>query len=168
MTVGIISDTHDNVKNILKAIKIFNKEKVSLVIHCGDWVSPYVVDFFKGLRCEIISVFGNNEGYKQRFITLGGKNIKFHNVCVELNVDNRKVAVYHGDAKPLTGALIDSQKYDAVFTGDTHVPLIEKKGKTLHVNPGTVCGEANGKIMNKSTVAIYNPQKNTAKLIRFQ
>src|SRR3989339_2109171 len=134
MKIGIISDTHDNAENLLKAVKIFNKNKVNLVIHCGDWVSPFMPNFCKNLKAKVISIFGNNEDYKYGFLTKQkekGWNIEFYNTHVELDVGGRKVIVYHGDAKPLTKALIDSQNYDAVFTGDTHSPLIERKGKTL-------------------------------------
>lgn len=41
MKIGIISDTHDQVEKIKKAISIFNKEKVFLVYHLGDFCSPF-------------------------------------------------------------------------------------------------------------------------------
>jgi len=36
MLIGIISDTHDNARNLLKAVELFNEKEVGLVIHCGD------------------------------------------------------------------------------------------------------------------------------------
>jgi len=35
MKIGIISDTHDNLPQIKKAVEIFNREKVELVLHAG-------------------------------------------------------------------------------------------------------------------------------------
>jgi uncharacterized protein len=170
MEIGVISDTHDNVPNLLKAITIFNKQKVGLVIHCGDWVSPYMCDFCRGLRCRMISVFGNNEGYIFGFLSKAVTrkwNIEFIQTCATLRIGRRSIAVYHGDTEPLLEALIVSQKYDAVFSGDTHIRCVKRHGRTLHVNPGTTCGEQDSKITEKSTIAIYNTTDNSARIISF-
>ncbi len=37
MKVAIISDTHDHIENTEKAIKIFKQEKISSIIHCGNF-----------------------------------------------------------------------------------------------------------------------------------
>ena len=168
MLIGIISDTHDNAINLLKAVKIFNEKKVDLVIHCGDWVSPYIVDFCDELNCKIISVFGNNEGDGYRFLTRHQKkkwNIEFNKGSVELDLDGKKAVVYHGDSKPLLKGLIDSQNYDIVFSGHTHKALIETKGKTLHVNPGSISGASESKLSDQITIAVYDTQTNQAEII---
>jgi len=168
MLIGIIADTHDHAVNLLKAIEIFNKRKVEMVIHCGDWVSPFMADFCDGLRCKIISVWGNNEGSIHRFLTRHQNkqwNIDFYNKSAEIQINGRKLAVYHGDSKPLLAGLIDSQKYDAVFSGHTHTALIETKGKTLHVNPGSICGLCESKIVDEVTVAVYNSESNQAEIV---
>jgi uncharacterized protein len=159
MLIGIISDTHDNAINLEKAVKIFNKVGAELVIHCGDWVSPFMPGFCKDLKCKMVSVFGNNEGDKQNFF-VGNKNnkwnIDFYDKTAEINIDNKNMIVYHGDSKQLLKSLIDSKKYDVVLSGHTHVPLVEKVGKILHINPGTTCGISESKITNKETIAIYD------------
>ncbi|MDD5738736.1 MAG: metallophosphoesterase [Candidatus Pacebacteria bacterium] len=168
MLIGIISDTHDNAINLLKAVKIFNEKNVGLVIHCGDWVSPFMPDFCESLEAKVISVWGNNEGDIYRFLTRQEKkkwNIEFNNVAVELNIDDRNLIAYHGDSKPLLGALIDSQKYDAVFSGHTHTVLNEMKGKTLHVNPGSTSGLCESKITDNITIATYNTELNNAEIV---
>ena len=52
MKIGVVSDTHDQRQRILEAIDIFNKEKVGLVIHCGDWVAPFSAARFAALKCN--------------------------------------------------------------------------------------------------------------------
>ena len=69
MKIGLISDTHDDINNVQKAIEIFKEEKVSLIIHAGDFIFPGVIDEFKKLKDElpgirIIGVLGNNDGEK--------------------------------------------------------------------------------------------------------
>ena len=45
MLVGVVSDTHNNIKNIKEIICLFNEEQVDLVIHTGD-ISK--AEYFKG------------------------------------------------------------------------------------------------------------------------
>jgi uncharacterized protein len=168
MLIGIISDTHDHADSILKAVGLFNKRNVDLVIHCGDWVSPFMPDFCESLKVEIISVFGNNEGDLWRFLERKGQrkwNIQFNRISVECELDGRNIIAYHGDSKPLLAGLIDSQKYDVVFSGHTHAALVERCGKTLHVNPGSPCGIAESKAGAPKTIAFYDTQKDRAEIV---
>jgi len=47
MKIGVISDTHDNLPLIEKAVKIFNEKGVKLVLHAGDYVALFVVKVFR-------------------------------------------------------------------------------------------------------------------------
>ena len=168
MLIGIISDTHDNARNLLKAVELFNKKNVGLVIHCGDWVSPFMPPFTKGLKCKVISVFGNNEGDKFNFLTWGKVKeigVEFHNDCFEKEIDGRKIAAYHGQSEILLNGLIESQKYDAVFSGHNHKASVEKKGKTLHVNPGSISGVCVTDLSDEITVAVYDTKTNNAEIV---
>ena len=59
MKIGLISDTHDNIENILKAVQEFNSRHVDIVLHAGDFVSPIAVESFAGIK--LIGVLGNND-----------------------------------------------------------------------------------------------------------
>ena len=43
MLIGAISDTHDNLPQIEKAVQILNEQKVGLVLHAGDYVAGFVI-----------------------------------------------------------------------------------------------------------------------------
>lgn len=60
MTIGLISDSHDQMPHIKKAVTVFKKEGVELVLHAGDFCSPFTIPPFDGL--ELKAVFGNNDG----------------------------------------------------------------------------------------------------------
>ncbi len=47
--IGIMSDSHDNLDAIRKAVKIFNNEDLDLVIHAGDLISPFTALEFRKL-----------------------------------------------------------------------------------------------------------------------
>src|SRR5690348_3348677 len=100
MKIGVLSDTHDQYENILKAVKILNDRGVELTIHCGDWISPFSAGFYKDLKSPIKGVFGNNDG--DRFLhplraKALGINIEYEERILNLSIDNRKIFVYHGD-----------------------------------------------------------------------
>jgi putative phosphoesterase len=54
MKIGIISDTHDDIENVQKAIEIFKAEGVNYVIHAGEYVFPGVVKEFEKLNAKLI------------------------------------------------------------------------------------------------------------------
>jgi len=60
--IGVISDTHDNLPNVQNTPNIFYNNKITLVIHCGDFVAPFTLKAFKNLKCPLIGVIGNCDG----------------------------------------------------------------------------------------------------------
>ncbi|MEM3760827.1 MAG: metallophosphoesterase [Candidatus Bathyarchaeia archaeon] len=163
MLIGLMADTHDNLPMVDKAIKRLNEEKVELVLHAGDYVAPFVIPKFKELKAKLIGVFGNNDGdrelLKKRFREHKGLEIRGN--FAEIKVDGLKVALLHGTEEELLKALIESETFDVIVHGHTHKAETYRKGKTLIVNPGEVCGY----LFGKSTIAIYDTLKHEAKLI---
>lgn len=168
MKIGVISDTHDQYENILKTVRILNEKKVELAIHCGDWVSPFVIQFFRDLQCPIKGVFGNNDG--DRFMHLkrakeSSVNIQFEERVLKFEIENRKIFVYHGDYEDVTDALVRCAKYDVVFHGHTHISVNKTIEKTLSLNPGTLMNFTSDKTKGAS-FAIYDTKLNTAEIIK--
>ena len=163
MRIGIISDTHDNLPLVEKAVKKLNEEKVELVLHAGDYVSPFTVPKFKALNMKLIGVFGNNDGdhefLKKRFSEC--PNWKIRGRFAEVNVEGFKIALLHGDETELLNALINCGGFDAVVHGHSHAKVTRRNGKTLIVNPGEVCGYLTG----KATIALLDTAKQEAKII---
>ncbi len=165
MLVGAISDTHDNLPQIEKAVKYLNSQKVDLVLHAGDYVAGFVVPKLMMLNCNLIGVFGNNDGdhelLKKRFSET--TNCTIHDQFATATLDGYRIALLHGTETELLSAIIDSGYFDAVIHGHSHNKSIEKRGKTLAVNPGELCGYLTG----KPTLALLDTVKNEAKIIEF-
>lgn len=159
MKIGIISDSHDHIENINKSIKIFKDRKVDFVLHLGDYVNPASVKAFKGIK--FTGIFGNNDGDKFRLINafneIGGE-IK-GDFC-EIEMDNIKLACYHGTEKELKDALIACGKYDVVVYGHTHECENKKTGNTLVLNPGTAHG-----FWDKATIIVFDTQTRKSEFI---
>src|SRR5262245_30251008 len=96
MKIGLISDTHDNIQNIRKAISLFTNKNVSFVIHAGDIVSPEAVKAFLGVK--IIAVLGNNDlevnGLAYAFDKIGGQ---LKGEFCEMEHDDLIFVLYNGN-----------------------------------------------------------------------
>ena len=162
MLIGLMADTHDNLPMVDKAIRKLNELNVELVLHAGDYVSPFVIPRFKELRPKLMGVFGNNDGdhdlLKARFSE--NEKLELRGTFAELAVDNMKIALLHGSDKELLKSLIDGESLDVVVHGHTHNAEVYRKGQTLIVNPGEVCGYLSG----KTTIAILDTTRREATL----
>ena len=160
MLIGAISDSHDNLTQIEKAIRILNEKKVGMVLHAGDYIAGFVIPKFKQLNCPLIGVFGNNDGdhelLKKRFSETG--NCTIRDRFTQLTIEGYRIALLHGHETELLNSIIDSGYFDAVIHGHSHNKGVERKGKTLVINPGELCGYLTG----KSTIALLDTIKNEA------
>jgi hypothetical protein len=163
MLIGLIADTHDNLPMVDRAVKRLNEENVELVLHAGDYVAGFVIPRFKELKAKLIGVFGNNDGdhelLRKRFSE--NKRLELRGNFAEITADGLKIALLHGGDVELLEALIDQERFDVVVYGHTHIAEIRRKGETLVVNPGEVCGYLSG----KSTLALLDTVKREAKII---
>ena len=157
MLIGIMSDTHDNLILVKKAIELFNDRKVGYVIHAGDYTSPFTLKLFKELRCKYVGIFGNNDGDKLLLLERAEGNIRNQPYIFTLN--NRKIVVMH--EHNVADALADSGHFDLVIYGHTHKPNIRKVKNTLLVNPG----EVSSWLYGKSTVALADLNKMEAEIV---
>lgn len=139
MLIGLISDTHDHVPHIQKAVRLFKEGNVDLVIHSGDFCSPFTIPPFEGLPLK--AIFGNNDGdtyllmQKCRAI-----DAELFGDFFEFNAGECRLAVYHGTYPAITKALWDCEHYDVVISGHTHERVQQQVGNTLAINPGTAHG----------------------------
>jgi putative phosphoesterase len=163
MLIGAISDTHDNLPLIEKAVQALNEQKVGLVLHAGDYVAGFVVPKLAKLNCPLIGVFGNNDGdhelLKKRFSETA--NCTIHDRFTQITIESYRIALLHGHETELLNAIVDSGYFNAVIHGHSHNLRIEQKGKTLSINPGELCGYLTG----KSTIAILDTVKQQARII---
>ena len=163
MLIGLISDTHDNLPMVEKAIQRLNNEKAELVLHAGDFTSPFTIPKFKALNCKLIGVFGNNDGDHELLRKRFGEtsNCEIRGRFAEIDANGIKIALLHGDETELQNALVNCGGFDAVVSGHTHVSVNKAKGKTLVICPGEVCGY----LYQKPTIALLDTVKREAKII---
>ena len=157
MKVGIIADTHDNVPRIEEAVAVFNERKVELVVHSGDYIAPFAIAPLDELECQYVGVFGNNDGEK---LGLSGRSQDRINVSPHtVELGGKRILIMHDPGR--LAALVKSQVYDMISYGHTHEPVIEKRGRTLVINPG----ECGGWLTGRCTIALADLDLMTAELI---
>lgn len=158
MIIGLISDTHDNIHMIRKAAERFNEEKVKLVLHAGDYISPFTAKHFKILDAPMIGVFGNNCAetwlLKKAYSEIGADIRGYFTDVVSCNL---KIALLHGHREQDV-CRAESGYYDVMIRGHTHRAKVENNGKMLLVNPGEACGYLTG----EQTVAFLDTGRRTA------
>lgn len=175
MRIGVISDTHDHLENIDRAIALLGEQRIDLLCHLGDWVAPYAVDEVvreaRKLPVPVKGVFGNNDG---EIFLIVSKNphewgVDFGHHTLAFEAGGKRIVLYHGTDPRITEALARSGEYDAVFVGHTHLPRNEVVGRTLVLNPGTLSGFSiqRGGRLSQGECALYDTTKGTAELFSF-
>ncbi len=157
MIAGILSDTHDNMDQLRKAVALFRERKVDHVIHAGDFTSPFTFRVLNELTCGFTGVFGNNDGDRLLLHKRSAGRVFQQPHTFEL--DGKKIVLIH--EHHVADALADSGHYDIVIYGHTHKPDVRKTGDTLIINPG----ETGSWLYGKSTVAVADLESMTAEII---
>ncbi|MEO0087431.1 MAG: metallophosphoesterase [candidate division WOR-3 bacterium] len=149
--LGIISDTHDHIEKVKRAIEIFNQHNLIGVIHCGDFVAPFTLKEFGNLQAKFYAVFGNCDGEKDGLLKVAKENnFLLTEAPLELFLNGKKFLVFHKLKKE------DVKNTDYVIYGHTHRYEIKKEDDILYVNPGEACGLLTG----KATIAILDTKEN--------
>lgn len=165
--IGILSDTHDQIHYFGKVFQYFNSHDVGLVIHCGDWVSPFSLAHYAQLKIPIYGVFGNNDGDKVRHIQYAqkfGLDAHYQDHFMSLTKFNKKIAVYHGEHVEIVQSIIKSRLYDLVLHGHDHCSGINREDNVLSINPGTLVDYSNENTQGAS-FALYNPETHSGRII---
>ena len=129
MKVLIVSDTHRNEDNLIKALE--KEANLDLLIHCGDVEgAEYEIEHYAG--CKTLFVAGNNDYFSRLSREL------------ETQIEELRVWVTHGhnyyvNANPeYIKKEAKARKMDVVMYGHTHRPVIEQTKDSIVINPGTL------------------------------
>lgn len=166
--IGVLSDTH--IPHLAprmpeRVLEVF--QGVDLILHAGDLDEVCALDDLKPLA-PVIAVRGN---VHLRFITLSSPHLP---KAVHLWIQGQHIVLNHGipflwravgyrlldmlgqGAMVLNRRLIRDQQHafpdaDVVLFGHSHLAHVERRGKTLFVNPGSPVCEGKG---DHSSVAL--------------
>ncbi len=142
MLIAILSDSHDHIPNLYRAVEAANRERAEVLIHCGDLISPFMLPRLHAFNGVVHLIYGNNAGdqhmISSRCATMF-ENITHHGLQGELELDGLTICFIH---YPQTArALALTGEYDIVCCGHNHIPAVERYDQCLLLNPGDLLGK---------------------------
>ncbi len=140
MRIGVLSDTHDNLTNLITVLETFRERSITTLIHCGDLTSLDMISHFKGFR--LIYTLGNMDAatgaIKKRIEKMNTEN--YAGMVYRGKIGGVSLAATHSHIDGKVMELVREQRYKWIFHGHTH----EKRDEMVHgvriVNPGALGG----------------------------
>ena len=129
MKILVLSDSHGNVDNMAQAVE---QEQPQLIVHLGDcWRDgEHLHDRFPSIPME--QVPGNCD-YRS-----------FEQAERLLFIEDARILICHGHTLGVKQSLLragykaEEERLDLLLFGHTHRPMVDKRGRTLFVNPGSI------------------------------
>ena len=149
MQLTILSDIHDHVWNLQKALATRAVQETDALLCCGDLCAPFIIRLLgQGYPDRPVHiVLGNNDGDVAGIIRVAHDfpHIHIHGEYFRGEFDGKTLAMNHYPDK--ARLLAETQAYDVVCYGHNHeISTKERAGNTLLINPGTLMGYHGGKL----------------------
>lgn len=159
MLIGIMSDSHENMDMIKKAVDYFNNNGIEAVLHAGDIISPITIKEFVNLKSPLYMVFGNNDGERDFLKEKFKSKATIFDKYGMFSLDGKKILLYH--IPDFLEIIAKSGEFDIIVYGHTHIIDIRKINNTLIINPG----ETGTWLEGKSTICILDTKTMETKII---
>lgn len=162
MKIGVMSDSHDNLANVRKAMDVFLSRQIEVLLHCGDFCSPFVMAELSRLRhagVRMQAVLGNNDGDPVLLSKKGEGFCEFSDFVVKTELDGRRIVLMH--YPDLAEDLFRANLFDLVLYGHNHKARLEGGERKL-LNPGT----CSGAMAEFASVAVVDTRDMDAEIVR--
>jgi putative phosphoesterase len=139
MRVGLMADSHDRVPAIAELLRLMREAGATMVLHAGDYVSPFSLKPFEDTHMTLQGVFGRNDGDSQGLLSRAGSGIglEIFESPHSFEVSGQQIMLVH-DLADIQKRSITS--HSVVVHGFAHQQSMKTQGETLLVNPGEACG----------------------------
>ena len=141
MRIGVVSDTHNNLKNVRRIVELFNDERVERVIHTGDISQPKTLDVLADLRAPLWGVYGNNDERPALATVASTHGFRIVEPPLFLHWHERHIIVVH-DPLEFDGHIADH--LELALHGHTHRHRDELAQGLRYFNPGECAGHMTG------------------------
>ena len=166
MKLAILSDIHDNVWNLNKALALSELQQSDTMLFCGDLCAPFIIKLLgQGYSKPIHLVLGNNDGDVAAIIA-NAKNFRhvhIHGEYFRGEFNNTTVAMNHypDNARKIA----ESGTYDIVCYGHNHTLAEERIGNSLLINPGAIMGFHGGRLEDIPATFLILDTSNISKAV---
>jgi putative phosphoesterase len=141
--IAVLSDTHNDVIAIRKAIDLFNLRNVGLVLHCGDICSTQSAVHFKDLKCGFKAVYGNNDFYYADLENVISPFGIIKRAPFQFELSGKLFIMTHSISS-IRFNLNDVPKNTYLLYGHTHQADLKISNGLTMLNPGEACGQRYG------------------------
>ncbi|WP_084456706.1 YfcE family phosphodiesterase [Desulfogranum mediterraneum] len=142
MLIAILSDSHDQIVHLRRAVQLANQAGAGCLIHCGDLISPFMLGHLQAFQGPIHLISGNNQGDLQLIKTrcaASAGTFTHHGTQGCCRLDGLRIGFHHYPEK--AHALARSGEFDLVCCGHDHIAAVQEIGDCLVVNPGDLLGK---------------------------
>ncbi|MFU8816303.1 MAG: YfcE family phosphodiesterase [Pseudomonadales bacterium] len=161
MRIGIVSDTHNNLRNVHRIVELFNEAGVERVIHTGDITQAKTLDVFAHLDAPMYGVFGNNDQEREPLAAaISRHGFIFQEPPFELEWHQRRIIVVH-DPLEFEGTL--QGHHELALHGHTHFYRYERRDSQVIFNPGECAGHMRG----FNAIGVLDLSDLTAEILKF-
>lgn len=141
MRIGVVSDTHNQLRNVARIVELLNRAGVERVIHTGDVTQAKTLRALAGLEAPLHGVYGNNDERQALAAVAAELGFAFDDGPLELCFAGRRVVVVHD---PLELEAVTLAPGDVALHGHTHRRTVERRRGALVFNPGECAGHLAG------------------------
>ena len=160
MRIGVVSDTHNNLKNVRKIVELFNAHEVDRVIHTGDISQAKTLDVLADLQAPLFGVFGNNDQERSALEhSIARHGFTFQDPPMHLEWFQRRIIVVH-DPQEFAEHLTNQ---DLALHGHTHRYRLEQSAKQTIFNPG----ECAGMLVGRNAVGLVDLHTLSCEILNF-
>ena len=141
MRIAVVADSHDNIVNLRAAVRYCNAYSVTMLIHCGDLISPFMLDVLAEFAGPVHLVYGNNVGDQHlisRFCGTKFPSLTHHGNFGAIEAGGLKIAFTH--YPEMARGIASQGTFHAVCCGHNHRYAVETIGETILINPGELLG----------------------------
>lgn len=141
MRIGVVSDTHNNLRNVARIVELFNEARVDRVVHTGDVTQAKTLAAFARLEAPLFGVFGNNDERASLLEVATRQGARFVDGPLQLDWAERQIVVVHDplDLEPSLAA-----RCAITLHGHTHRHVVDRTPDRLTFNPGECAGHMTG------------------------
>ena len=143
MLVGLMADSHDRVPAIRELARRMLEQGVGMVLHAGDFCSPFSLAPYHELGLVLAGVFGRNDGDHEGLKAFAAKSFgtELYESPHSLEVGGRRILLVHD-----LGEVADRsvENHEIIVHGFTHRHELKERGDAMILNPGESCGWLHG------------------------
>ena len=139
MRVGLLADSHDRIPAIAELCRRLSAAGAELILHAGDFCSPFSLGPYLDGSYPLGGVFGRNDGDREglRAHAAKGVGIELYESPHSFEVAGTRLLLVHDIGEVHERSV---SGHAVVVHGHSHRHELTERDGTLIVNPGEACG----------------------------